>query len=519
MMLLAELVAASNKVGSTRARLEKIRLLAELLRKATPEEVAVAVAYLSGALPQRKIGLGYATVRRMAETPAAAEASLTLTEVDQQFTRMAAAKGSGSNTERQQLLGALFSRATPEEQDFLSRLVVSNLRQGALEGIMADAIAQAANVPPSSVRRALMFSGDAPSVARAALAEGEAGLARYRLQLFRPLQPMLAQPAADVEEAMEALRRAALEWKLDGARIQVHREGDEVRVFSREGNDVTAAVPEVVEQVRGLPARSLVLDGEALALRPDGSPHPFQVTMRRFGRKLDIHQARGELPLSPFAFDVLHLDGADLVDQPYLERMRALDSVVPEAARVPRLVTESGEEAEAFYARSVQQGHEGLLAKGPESLYEAGRRGASWLKLKPAHTLDLVVLAAEWGSGRREGWLSNLHLGARDPATGGFAMLGKTFKGMTDAMLEWQTKWLLAHEISRDAWTVHVRPELVVEIAFDSVQASPHYASGMALRFARVKRYREDKRVEETDTVETVRKIFARTHGGKESGA
>ena len=512
-MLLGELVAVSNRVGSTRARLEKIRLLAELLRKATPDEVAVGVAYLSGALPQRKIGLGYATVHRMAETPAAASSTLTLLEVDQAFARMASVKGAGSTTERQQLLGALFSRATAEEQDFLARLVVGNLRQGALEGIMADAIAQAASVPPSSVRRALMFSGDPPAVARAALAEGEPGLALYRLQLFRPLQPMLAQPASDVEEALQSLHRAALEWKLDGARVQVHREGDDVRVFSREGNDVSAAVPEVVELARGLPARSLVLDGEAIALRPDRSPHPFQVTMRRFGRKLDIHQARSELPLSPFAFDVLHLDGTDLVDQPYLERMRALDAVVPETARVPRLLTESPEEAEAFYARSVQQGHEGLLAKGPDSLYEAGRRGASWLKLKPAHTLDLVILAAEWGSGRREGWLSNLHLGARDPATGGFAMLGKTFKGLTDAMLQWQTRWFLAHELSRDAWTVHVKPELVAEIAFDSVQASPHYVSGMALRFARVKRYREDKRADEADTVETVRKIFARTHG------
>ncbi|HVE87937.1 MAG TPA: ATP-dependent DNA ligase [Myxococcales bacterium] len=517
-MLLAELVAVSNRVGSTRARLEKVRLLSELLRRATPDEVAIGVAYLSGALPQRKVGLGYATVHRIAQTPPAGAASLTLMEVDQAFVRMAGLKGSGSSTERQQLLGALFSRATAEEQDFLSRLVVGNLRQGALEGIMADAIAQAASVPASTVRRALMFSGDAPAVARAALAQGEAGLSGYRLQLFRPLQPMLAQPAADVEEALASLHRAALEWKLDGARIQVHREGDDVRVFSREGNDVSAAVPEVVDLARALPARSVVLDGEAIALRPDGSPHPFQLTMRRFGRKLDVVKAKDQLPLSPFAFDVLHLDGADLVDRPYLERMQALDALVPEAARVPRLLTGSAEEAEAFYARSVQQGHEGLLAKGPESLYEAGRRGASWLKLKPAHTLDLVVLAAEWGSGRRQGWLSNLHLGARDPAAGGFAMLGKTFKGMTDAMLQWQTGWLLAHELSRDAWTVYVRPELVAEIAFDSVQSSPHYASGMALRFARVKRYREDKRAEEADTVEAVRKIFARTHGKPEGG-
>lgn len=512
-MLLADLVAVSTRVGSTRARLEKIQALADLMRRLGPGEVGVAVSYLSGATPQGRIGIGYSTVASLADARPAATPGLTLSDVDAALTRIASLKGAGSTAERRRSLGDLLSRATAAEQDFLRRLLVGNLRQGALEGIMADAIASAAAVPAGSVRRALMFSGDPAEVARAALGGGEAGLSRFRLRLFTPLQPMLAQTAADVEEALQALHEAALELKLDGARIQIHREGGEVRVFTREGNDVSAAVPEVVDLALRMPGKAFVLDGETIALRPDGTPHPFQITMRRFGRRLDVEKARGELPLTPFAFDLLHLDGQDLVDLPYLERMKALDSLVPEAARTPRLVTSSAEEAEAFYARALQQGHEGVLAKSPSSLYEAGRRGAGWLKLKPAHTLDLVVLAAEWGSGRREGWLSNIHLGARDPAAGGFAMLGKTFKGMTDAMLQWQTRWFLDHELHRDGWAVYVKPELVAEIAFDSVQASPHYPSGMALRFARVKRYREDKRAGEADTVDAVRAIMAKSHG------
>jgi DNA ligase-1 len=512
-MLLSDLVTVSTRVASTRARLEKIRALADLMRGLPQDEVGLAVSYLSGAPRQGRIGVGYSTVAGLSDVPPAPTPALTLRDVDGALARLASLKGAGSSAERRRTLGELLARATAAEQDFLRRLLLGNLRQGALEGIMADGIAAAASVPAGAVRRALMFSGDPAEVARAALGEGEAGLARFRLRLFTPLQPMLAQTAGDVDEALNALHQAALELKLDGARIQVHREGEDVRVFSREGNEVSAAAPEVVALARGMPGRAFVLDGEAIALRPDGAPHPFQATMRRFGRRLDVEAARRELPLSTFAFDVLHLDGQDLVDLPYLERMRALDALVPEAARTPRLVTASPEEAEAFYARALQQGHEGLMAKSPSSPYEAGRRGAGWLKVKPAHTLDLVVLAAEWGSGRREGWLSNIHLGARDPATGGFAMLGKTFKGMTDAMLEWQTRWFLAHELHRDAWTVYVKPELVAEIAFDSVQASPHYPSGMALRFARVKRYREDKRAEEADTVETVRAIMARRHG------
>ncbi len=512
-MLLLDLVTVSTRVGSTRARLEKIRALAELLAKLGPEEVALGVSWLSGALPQGRIGIGYSTVRKTAEVPPAAQPTLTLREVDGTLSSLAGLKGAGSQAERARLLHGVFARATAPEQAFLAKLLVGELRQGALEGVMADAIAQAAAVPAPAVRRALMFSNDAGEVARSALTEKEAGLARFRLQLFRPLQPMLAQPSADVEEALAGLGEASLEYKLDGARVQIHRDGDEVRVYSREGNDVTAAVPEVVELTRALPHKALVLDGETLALRPDGTPHPFQVTMRRFGRKLDVAQARESLPLSPFLFDVLHLDGEDVLDRPYLERMAALDALTPEAARVPRRLTAAPDEAEAFYAQALARGHEGLLAKLPSSAYEAGRRGSSWLKLKPAHTLDLVVLAAEWGSGRRQGWLSNLHLGARDTATGGFVMLGKTFKGMTDAMLQWQTQWLLSHELSRDAYTVYVKPELVVEIAFDSVQESPHYPGGMALRFARVKRYREDKRADEAETVDTLRKLLAKTHG------
>jgi len=352
-----------------------------------------------------------------------------------------------------------------------------------------------------------MLAGELTAVARAALVEGQAGLDRFRLELLRPLQPMLASPAGDVSEALERMGEAAFELKLDGARVQVHKAEDEVRVFSRRGNDVTPAVPELVEIVQALPARQLILDGEVIALRPDGAPLPFQLTMRRFGRKLDVARLRGELPLTPFFFDVLHLDGEDLLDHPAAERFAALGASVP-GLTVPRIVTSDAEEADAFFAEALQRGHEGMMVKALDAPYEAGRRGFSWLKIKPAHTLDLVILAAEWGHGRRQGWLSNLHLGARDPENGGFVMLGKTFKGMTDEMLAWQTKKLQEIALGTDGWTVHVRPELVVEVAFSDVQESPQYPAGMALRFARVKRYRDDKTAAEADTIGTVRKIF-----------
>jgi DNA ligase 1 len=513
-MHLADLVSASARVAATRARLEKTRILAELLRAAPPHEVALAVTWLSGNLRQRKTGVGYATVQKLWSTPAAETSSLDLATIDARLEEASKLSGSGSSGRREQLLGELFSRATKDEQQFLGMLIVGELRQGSLEGQMAEAIAAAFNVSADAVRRAGMMTGDLAPVAAAAQAEGAAGLARFKLQLFRPLQPMLAGTAETVEDALRDLGEAALEHKLDGARIQVHRDGDEIRVYSREGNEVTGAVPEVVSMVRAMPGHTLVLDGEAVALRPEGRPHPFQITMRRFGRRHDLPKAIDELPLSPFFFDILHLDGDDILDRPWTERTKALDERLPAPARVERIVTAKPEDAAAFYAQALARGQEGLLAKHPASAYEAGRRGSAWLKLKPAQTLDLVVLAVEWGSGRRKGWLSNLHLGARDPKTGGFVMLGKTFKGMTDAMLKWQTEKLLSLELSRDAHVVYVKPELVAEIAFDSVQESPHYPGGMALRFARVKRYREDKPAPEADTIDAVRAVFARTHSG-----
>jgi DNA ligase-1 len=515
-MRLADLVTTSRLVAETRSRAAKTAALAELLRRLSPDEIDIAVAFLSGQLRQGRIGLGPSAIQSARPGSAAESPSLTLAEVDATLGEIAATTGAGSTAARVQLLGALLARATAEEQGFLVRLLFGELRQGALAGLMAEALATAAEVPADEVRRALMLAGELPVVARAVLVEGRPGLARFQLELFRPLQPMLASPAGDVSEALERLGEAAFELKLDGARVQVHKAGAEVRVYSRRGNEVTAAVPELVEAVAALPARQLVLDGEVLALRPDASPHPFQVTMRRFGRKLDVERLRGELPLTPFFFDLLHRDGADLLDRPAGERFAALEESTP-GFNVPRLTTASAEEADEFFAAALARGHEGIMAKAVDAPYEAGRRGFSWLKIKPAHTLDLVVLAAEWGHGRRSGWLSNLHLGARDPENGGFVMLGKTFKGLTDATLAWQTKKFQEIAIGADgtdSYTVHLRPEIVVEIAFSDVQESPHYPGGMALRFARVKRYREDKTAAEADTIDTVRAIFAAGHSG-----
>ncbi len=508
-MLLNELVETSAAVAATRARNEKTALLAGLLRRLAPLEVDVAVAYLSGELRQRRIGLGWASLRELEGASPAETHTLSLLDVDATFERLAGISGRGSAAERRRLLADLFGRATTAERDFLGRLIVGELRQGALAGLMAEALAAAAGVAAGNVRRALLLAGDLREVARAALVEGQAGLARFSLQLFRPLQPMLAQPAEVLDEALSGLEEAALDWKLDGARVQVHKDGGDVRVFSRSLNDVTAAVPELVEAVRAIPAKSLVLDGEVIALSADGSPRAFQVTMRRFGRKLDVDALRRELPLSPFFFDLLHLDGQDLLDRPAAERFAALAGALPPPLVVPRLVTADPAAAEAFLGEALRRGHEGVMVKDPRSTYEAGRRGRAWLKVKAARTLDLVVLAAEWGHGRRRGYLSNLHLGAADPATGELVMLGKTFKGLTDEMLTWQTRELLARARARDEWTVQVRPELVVEVAFSDIQASPRYPGGMALRFARVKRYRPDKTAAEADNLDTVRAIFA----------
>lgn len=510
MTLLAVVVETSAKVAATAARLAKMRELAACLRQFTPDEIVIGVAYLSGETPQGKFGIGYSVLKTASTGSPASEPVLSVLEVDQRLTEIAGIRGSGSTTRRAEALRDLFSRATEAEQHFLMRLLIGELRQGALAGVMVDAIAAAAQIPVDKVRRAAMYAKSLGAVAHAALVEGESALARFQLELLSPVAPMLAQTAADVGEALEQLDQdAVFEWKMDGARIQVHKSGDSVHIYTRSLNDVTAAVPEIAALVRELPAREVILDGEAIAFTAAGRPHPFQVTMRRFGRKLDVEKLRAELPMRAHFFDCLRLEKESLADRPTRERHDALARAVPAEFIIPRLVTASAEEAGAFYDAAIAAGHEGVMAKSLSAPYEAGNRGASWLKIKHAHTLDLIVLAAEWGHGRRTGKLSNLHLGALDPATGEYVMLGKTFKGLTDAMLEWQTKEFLAREVRRDDWTVYVRPELVVEIAFSDLQASPRYPGGLALRLARVKRYRDDKRSEEADTMESVRKIFA----------
>lgn len=508
-MLLAEVAAASADVGATSSRLAKIARLADVLAAAAPDEIAIVVSWLSGELPQRQIGVGWAALR---ELPApAAEPSRTVAEVDAAFTAIGAISGKGSQARRAQKLTALFSAATDIEQTFLRRLLGGELRQGALGGVMADAVARAAGVPAAEVRRAAMVGGALPAVAAAALVGGAAALDQFHLVVGRPIGPMLAQTAASVADALTKLGgRAAFEAKLDGARVQVHRTGQDVAIYTRSLDDVTARLPEVVEATLALPVETLIADGEAIALRPDGRPHRFQVTASRFGRSVDVAAARAAQPLSVIFFDVLHHDGTDLLALPTEQRAAVLAGIVPPELRVDRLVTDDPETAQRFLETTLAAGHEGVLAKSIDAPYEAGRRGASWLKIKPVHTLDLVVLAVEWGSGRRAGKLSNIHLGARDPATGGFTMLGKTFKGMTDAMLEWQTaRFLELADGPTDGYVVRLRPEQVVEVAFDGIQDSTRYPGGVALRFARVIRYRDDKRAEEADTIDTVRALYA----------
>ncbi|HKA25395.1 MAG TPA: ATP-dependent DNA ligase [Candidatus Eisenbacteria bacterium] len=515
-MQLAALVEVSGRIAATSARLEKVALLADLLRLATPEEIPIVTSYLSGRLRQGRIGLGWASFEEASRAEpddnldlfAASDAlALTVVDVDHAFERLEKRKGPKSAAARTRVLGDLMRRATTAERDFLIRLALGELRQGALAGVMEEAIARASELPVESLRRAVMLAGDLSTVAQAALSEGAPGLARFHLTLFQPIQPMLAQVAEDVAGALERLGEAGFEYKLDGARVQVHRSGPEVRVYSRRLNEVTAAVPELVEAVLQLEARELVLDGEVVAFDSEAKPLPFQTTMRRFGRRLDVERMRAELPLRTFLFDLLRLDEHDLLDQPARRRIAALIELAPTLA-VPRLVTGDVATADAFYDQALAAGHEGLMAKSLDAAYQAGSRGFAWLKIKPAHTLDLVVLAVEWGNGRRQGRLSNIHLGARNPETGDFVMLGKTFKGMTDEMLAWQTERFLALETSREGNVVYVRPEQLVEVAFNDVQESPQYPAGLALRFARVKRYRDDKPVAEADTVETVRSIW-----------
>ncbi len=503
-----ELVATSEAVGATRSRRAKVELLAGALRRLAPAEARAGAAHLSGELRPRQIGVGWATLRVL--PPAgAAEPALTVAEVDAALERIGALRGPGSQAARREALAALVARATERERAFLVALIGGELRQGALEGVLVQALAAAIGAPEAAVRRAVMLRGDLGAVAEAALAGGPAALERFRIEVGRPLRPMLAAPAGGVEAAMARLGRAGAEWKLDGARVQIHRDGGDVRVFTRSLDDVTERVPELVEAALALPARAVVLDGEAIALRPDGRPEPFQVTAARFASR-----RRRTVPLSPFAFDVLHADGEDVLDRPGAERAALLAEIAPEERRVPRVVVEDAAGAQAALDAALARGHEGIMLKALDAPYAAGRRGAGWLKVKPVHALDLVVLAAEWGHGRRRGRLSNLHLGARDPRTGGFVMLGRTFKGLTDEMLRWQTERLLALETGRDRHVVHVRPELVVEVAFDGIQASPRYPGGVALRFARVVRHRPDKPAAEADTIEAV----LRTRGGAAPG-
>src|SRR3954468_12424363 len=498
-MLLADVVAASREVAATSARSAKIARLADLLRAGGAQHAPVLVPWLAGEPRQRRTGIGWATLRDV--PPPSSEASLTVVEVDAALETAAGLAGAGSASARRDLVHGVFGRATAAEQEFLRGLLSGELRQGALEGVMLDAVARAADVPLVAVRRAAMLCGAAAPVAVAAMTAGAAGLDHFRLEVGRPVQPMLAATAGSVAEALEKLGEAAVEWKLDGIRVQVHRSGDDVGVYTRSLDDITGRVPEIVAAAKSLPVSTYVLDGEALALRDDGRPRPFQET----GSRTATRASGPPVGLSWFVFDALHIGGADLLDLPFAERHRALLETLPEPMRVPRIVTDSVGEAEDFFRETVARGHEGVVVKSLEAPYDAGRRGGSWLKVKPVQTLDLVVLAAEWGHGRRRGWLSNLHLGARDASTGTFVMLGKTFKGMTDELLRWQTERFLQLETSRNEWQVFVEPSLVVEIAFDGVQTSPRYPGGVALRFARVLRYREDKRPHEADTLDTIR--------------
>jgi DNA ligase-1 len=523
-MLFAELVDVSGAVAATRSRSAKIALVAGCLRSAhsgeVGDEVEIAASFLSGELRQRRTGVGWAALRDARDLPGQntppSDQTLSLTAVDAAFARIADDGGPGSQARRAAELAVLFAAATEPERSFLIALVGGELRQGAQDGVMVEAIAAAAFVPVADVRRAFMLSGSLPPIAAAALREGVEALRAIGLEVGRPVLPMLAQSAPDVATALAQTSQVgpmALEWKLDGIRVQLHRAGEEVRVFTRTLDDITTRVPELVEAVRVLDVRNVVLDGEAIALDDAGRPRPFQETAARTSSRLDVTALRASVPVALFVFDVLHHHGRDLLDAPAADRQQVLEAVLPEHLRVPRIVTADPEEAARFFADAIAHGHEGVVVKSLQAPYEAGRRGAGWVKVKPRHTLDLVVLAAEWGHGRRAGVLSNLHLGARD-GDGGFVMLGKTFKGLTDELLAWQTELFLRLETHRDGYTVYVAPEAVVEIAFDGVQTSPRYPGGVALRFARVLRYRPDKRASDADDLDAVLAIHGGTRGG-----
>ncbi len=500
MTLLADVVTASAEVTATSSRSAKVATLAGLLRRLGPEEIPAVVGFLTGVPRQGRVGIGYASVYALESEPAA-EPSLTVEDLDDLVADVERLTGPGSTGARRERLAALLARATEQEASFIRALFTGGLRQGALAGLMVDAVAKAASVPAGLARRAYMLSGDLTETAAVALADGEAGLRGIGFELFRPVLPMLASTAESVSDAVAGFETASVEWKLDGIRIQIHRRGDEVRIYTRNLNDITAALPGVVTAVRALPLEQAVLDGEALWMG-DGGPAPFQETVSRID---------GDAPpegVVTFLFDLLHLNGESLLDTPLRERAAQLDALAP-TLRIPRALTSDAAEGEQVLAEALAAGHEGVVVKDAASTYVAGRRGKAWRKVKPVRTYDLVVLGAEWGHGRRQGWLSNLHLGARDP-DGGFVMVGKTFKGMTDELLTWQTEALLEREVERRGIAVFVRPELVVEIALDGVQASTRYPGGVALRFARVKGYRPDKDASEADTIGSLRELLSR---------
>ncbi|MDT8911496.1 ATP-dependent DNA ligase [Amycolatopsis sp. PS_44_ISF1] len=509
-MLLTEIVTASAELAATRSRKAKTATLAAVLRAAEPAELPAVIAYLTGQTAQDRLGAGWRTLADLVVSPAP-EPEVGVAEVDEALTEVAAASGVGSVRRRAEVLTALLARLTQAEQEFLYRLVTGELRQGALEGVMVDAIAAAAELPAADVRRAFMLSGRLPVTGHAALTGGAARLAEFRLSLGRPIRPMLASPAESLDEAAAEHGHALVEYKMDGARIQVHRQGEEVHIYTRTLREITGSVQELVDLVRALPCESVVLDGETLALTDDGRPRPFQETMSRFGSTRD-EQVRALL-LRPYFFDCLHLDGTDLLDAPLSERNAALHRVAGEHV-IPGEVAPT--DPASVLEAAMAAGHEGVMVKDLESPYAAGRRGRAWLKVKPVHTIDLVVLAAEWGHGRRTGTLSNLHLGARDPDGGPPIMVGKTFKGLTDELLAWQTQRLQEIETHHDNWTVHVRPELVVEIELDGAQISTRYPGGLALRFARVVRYRPDKDPADADTIDTVRGLLRGDRPGPE---
>ncbi|MFJ5304957.1 ATP-dependent DNA ligase [Streptomyces sp. NPDC088350] len=503
-MLLTRLAQVSQEVAATSARSRKIALLAELFRDAEADDVPIVIPYLAGRLPQGRLGIGWKVLSQpVAPAP---EPTLTVREVDARLTALGKVSGTGSQAERARLVGELMGAATADEQRFLFGLITGEVRQGALDAVAVEGLAEATGAPSTDVRRAVMLAGSLQAVAEALLAEGPASLDRFRLTVGRPVLPMLAHSAPSVAEAVEKLGVCAVEEKLDGIRVQVHRDGDVVRLYTRTLDDITDRLPELTAAALELRGERFVLDGEVISFDADGRPRSFQETAGRVGSRVDVGTAAETVPVSPVFFDALSVDGRDLLDLPFAERHAELAQLVPEPMRVRRTLVSGPEDvpaAEAFLAETLERGHEGVVVKGLDAPYSAGRRGASWLKVKPVHTLDLVVLAAEWGHGRRTGKLSNLHLGARNP-DGSFAMLGKTFKGMTDAVLTWQTERLQELAVESDGHVVTVRPELVVEIAYDGLQRSTRYPAGVTLRFARVVRYREDKRAEEADTVETL---------------